>query len=100
MSSGTPVISTASGGPAEFLRDGENSLVVPVQDPEAIADAMKRIVADRSLRLRLSEHGRRLIEDRFNLDRYIADLDDWLQHSVIGRPRSPNSNLPQRKVRV
>jgi glycosyltransferase involved in cell wall biosynthesis len=51
---GTPVIATATGGVAEVLHDGENGLVVPPGDPAALAEAIRRYVADDSLRARLS----------------------------------------------
>jgi len=93
MASGTPVISTAEGGPAEFLRNGENSLVVESEDPEGIARALVRMAKDEALRVRLANEGRRLIEERFNMDRYVSELEDWLQHSVMNRPR-PAATTP------
>ena len=50
---GTPVIATATGGVAEVVRDGENGLLVPSGDAAALADAVRRFVADEALRDRL-----------------------------------------------
>jgi glycosyltransferase involved in cell wall biosynthesis len=50
---GTPVISTAVGGVVEVLTDGENGLLVPPRDPEALAAAIRRFFADGELRDRL-----------------------------------------------
>ncbi|MEV4419762.1 glycosyltransferase [Patulibacter sp. NPDC049589] len=57
MSFGVPVVSTAIGGQAEYLRDGENALVVPVDDPGAVADAVTRLSGDAALRSRLRAGG-------------------------------------------
>ena len=38
LAAGTPVLATATGGVAEVVRDGENGLLVPSGDPEALAD--------------------------------------------------------------
>ena len=54
LSVGTPVISTAVGGVAEVVDDGRNGLLVPVGDPEALADAITRFFGDPDLRERLS----------------------------------------------
>jgi len=52
-----PVITTAdAGGPLEFVVDGGNGLVVDAA-PEAIAAAIARLAADRSLARRLGEAG-------------------------------------------
>ena len=50
---GTPVLATATGGVAEVVRDGENGLLVPSGDAAALADAVRRFVADEALRDRL-----------------------------------------------
>jgi glycosyltransferase involved in cell wall biosynthesis len=51
---GTPVISTAVGGVPEVIREGENGLLVPPADPEALAAAIGRFFADPRLRERLA----------------------------------------------
>jgi glycosyltransferase involved in cell wall biosynthesis len=50
---GTPVLATATGGVAEVVQDGENGLLVPAGDAAALADAVRRFVADGALRDRL-----------------------------------------------
>ena len=50
---GTPVIATDVGGVSEVVRDGENGLLVPPGDPEALAGAVRRLVGDRALAARL-----------------------------------------------
>jgi glycosyltransferase involved in cell wall biosynthesis len=52
---GSTVIATAVGGVPEVVRDGENGLLVPAGDPEALASAIERFFADDALRRRLSD---------------------------------------------
>jgi glycosyltransferase involved in cell wall biosynthesis len=49
FAAGTPVISTAVGGVAEAVRDGENGLLVPAGDAQALATAIGRFCADPEL---------------------------------------------------
>ena len=58
MSVGRPVVATATGGSAEYLRDGENALVVAPGDAAALAGAVQRLATDASLRKRLIAGGR------------------------------------------
>jgi glycosyltransferase involved in cell wall biosynthesis len=50
---GTPVIATAVGGVAEVVTDGENGLLVPAGDVDALTAAIKRFFSDEELRERL-----------------------------------------------
>jgi GalNAc-alpha-(1->4)-GalNAc-alpha-(1->3)-diNAcBac-PP-undecaprenol alpha-1,4-N-acetyl-D-galactosaminyltransferase len=54
MSCGLPaIVSDASSGPLEYIRDGITGLVVPVEDIDALAAAMSRMAANAELRHRL-----------------------------------------------
>jgi glycosyltransferase involved in cell wall biosynthesis len=57
MSFGRPVVATAIGGQAEYLRDGGNALVVPTDDATALAAAVRRLATDDGLRARLRAGG-------------------------------------------
>jgi glycogen synthase len=57
MGLGRPVVATATGGSAEYLRDGVNALVVERDDPAAVAEAVRRLADDPTLRARLREGG-------------------------------------------
>jgi glycosyltransferase involved in cell wall biosynthesis len=58
MAVGVPVVATGSGGSAEYLRDGENSLIYrPREDPRALAAAVERLAADAGLRRALRAGG-------------------------------------------
>jgi glycosyltransferase involved in cell wall biosynthesis len=53
LAAGTPVIATAVGGVGEIVRDGENGLLVPAGDVDALAGAVRRFFSDDELRDRL-----------------------------------------------
>ena len=57
MSQGVPVVATRQGGSAEFLEHEVNCLVVPPDDPPALAAAVTRLSTDPELRRRLAEGG-------------------------------------------
>lgn len=66
MASGTPPVSTRSGGPDDIIDDGEDGFLVDRDDDEALADRMMRVTSDRALNLRLSENARRKVEERYS----------------------------------
>ena len=46
---GLPVIASPTGGPKEILEHCDNGLLVDVEDPLAIADALKKIISDQAV---------------------------------------------------
>jgi glycosyltransferase involved in cell wall biosynthesis len=72
MGLGRPVIATARGGSAEFLRDEENALVIDADDPAGLARAVERLAADKALRDRLLEGGQATAA-RFTLERFAEE---------------------------
>jgi glycosyltransferase involved in cell wall biosynthesis len=70
MASGRPVVATGTGGSGEYLRDGENCLLFPAGDADALADRVRRLSADPQLRASLRSAGQRLARvhtyDAFN----------------------------------
>jgi glycosyltransferase involved in cell wall biosynthesis len=79
MASGTPVVSTTSGGHGECLVDGENALTFKAADAGALASCLERLMHDPDLGRRLADCGRRLVESRLNLDRYASGLEAFLE---------------------
>lgn len=58
MSAGVPVVATSRGGAAECFEDGSEALLVPPDDPKALAQAIRRIVSEPGLHTRLVANGR------------------------------------------
>ena len=63
---GLPVIAAAAQGPAALIRDGEDGLLVPVDDADALAAGVHRLLADPALRARLAAAGARHVEAEFS----------------------------------
>ncbi len=62
MATGRPVISCAISGIPELVRDGETGFLVPPDDAIALAAALERIASDESLRIRMGQNARALVE--------------------------------------
>ena len=82
MASGTVVVSVDHGGPAEFLVDGENSLLFPAENAQALARQVQKAIESESLRKRIATVGRKLVEERFTLQRYVDDIEQFLTQVV------------------
>ena len=66
MEAGQAIVSTDVGGPAEVLQDRVTGLLVPPDDPDAIAEALAELVRDAALRERLGHAARTAMEQDFD----------------------------------
>jgi glycosyltransferase involved in cell wall biosynthesis len=57
MAAGLPVIATNVGGIPDIITNNENGILIPPGSPEAIADAVKLVMENSSLREKLIENG-------------------------------------------
>ncbi|MBN1558261.1 MAG: glycosyltransferase [Lentisphaerae bacterium] len=84
MACGTPVIATRCPyGPGELIADGRTGLLVPPNDPAALAAALRRLIDEPGLRAALGGNARRAVAGAFALPRVLAAYTDALAE---GRP--------------
>jgi glycosyltransferase involved in cell wall biosynthesis len=75
LAAGRPLIAARVGAAAETLADGEDALLVPGGDADALADALARALGDAALRARLAEAGRRGVVERYSGARLAEALE-------------------------
>lgn len=72
MGYGRPVIASQVGGVTDIVRDGESGLLVPAGDPEALAQAMSRLLLEPTLAATLGQAGLAFAQDNFSWDSVVA----------------------------
>jgi glycosyltransferase involved in cell wall biosynthesis len=78
---GKPVIATTRATLHEYIRDGEDGLLVPARDAPAMRAAIERVLGDPGLRARLGARGRARIEREFTT-RHMAERWDTVLRSA------------------
>jgi glycosyltransferase involved in cell wall biosynthesis len=63
-----PVVASAVGGIPEVVADRETGFLVPPEDPDALADALRKLLADPDLRARMGRRGREIALERYHPD--------------------------------
>lgn len=61
-----PVVSTLSQGPAWFMRDEENGLLVDIDDVDGLSSALQRLITDPALRSKVIDGGRQTLAKQFS----------------------------------
>jgi type III pantothenate kinase len=74
MRIGRPVVATMVGGTPEAVEHGVSGLLVPRQDPAALARAVSELLLDPQRRERMGLAGAQRAERFFDEDRLVADL--------------------------
>ena len=92
MGLGKPVVCTDVGGNPELVKNGENGFVVPPKDPEKLADAVTRLLADRALGETLGLQGRERFNREFTLPTMVKNYEDlylelWEKRALARRGR-------------
>ena len=69
---GLPVVAAASQGPAALIKSEDDGLLVPIDDPDALAEAVNRLIADPMLCIRLVQNGSERVEAEFSPGAVVA----------------------------
>jgi glycosyltransferase involved in cell wall biosynthesis len=87
MAASRPIVATTAGGIPEIVEDGVNGLLVPPRDQQALADAVVRALNDADLRRRMGEAGFARVNERFTVERMVAETAAAYE-SVVKSQRS------------
>ena len=82
MASGAAVVSTSGGALPELIEDGESGMIVPPEDPVALAVAIEALLANPALRARLGAAARTRAEAKFELRTQVGQLVDLVERSA------------------
>jgi glycosyltransferase involved in cell wall biosynthesis len=66
LASGVPVVASAVGGLLDFVVDGENGMLCPPQDPEALSVCIKAFIVDDAFRQRASDRARASVIEQYD----------------------------------
>ncbi len=98
---GTPVVATAVGGLGETVAHGERGLLVPAADPEAMAEALRRLLADPPLRHRLGAEAARYAREHWDSARIEKTYLRWFESALSDLPPEPQpARLPDLFTRM
>lgn len=79
MAHGLPLVAAAANGVADILEDGlaSGGIIVPVDDVQALADALCELIVDEEKRLRAGANARHRVTEAFALEAVGKELEDF-----------------------
>ena len=88
-----PVVTARTPAVEQVFRDGQHLLMVPPEDPEALASAIRRLQRDPALRAHLSLEGHRLYRERFTPAKLGALARSYLHELLDSTPSHASTVL-------
>ena len=88
MARGLPVAATQVGGTPEVVVDGITGLLVPSEDPQALAEVILRLRKDAEAARRMGKAGRERAESEFDIRRMVAEYETLYQESQASAKRT------------
>jgi L-malate glycosyltransferase len=86
LAAGLPVVASALGGNLEVIQDGVTGLLVPPQDPQALATALIRLVSDEPFAAKLARSGREHVASNFSFERLVSEVDKLYTQLLTKQP--------------
>ncbi len=75
MAAAVPGVSTDVGGVADVIADESTGILVPLDDPLALAAAVTRLLADDHTRREMGARARQAVLARYDVKRLVSDID-------------------------
>jgi glycosyltransferase involved in cell wall biosynthesis len=82
MATGLPVVSTTIGGIPEMVVENETGFLMQPNDPSAVANAIEKVIGDRSLVQRLGQAGSERAQKLFSIDKNVRELCTLISSSA------------------
>jgi glycosyltransferase involved in cell wall biosynthesis len=95
MAAGLPIIASAVGGIPVLVRNDSNGILVPERDPDALADALRRLLSDPSLCRGYGDRARRIVECSVNYNN-VAEYFTLLYREIARR--TPPADIPPFRI--
>ena len=74
MSQGHPVVATDNGGQREYIRNGENGLLVTPGDVDKLAAAIRQLISDEDCRHRLGRQAKEDFDSHMNYEHFYTQI--------------------------
>lgn len=75
-----PIIASNNAGIPDIIKDGETGILIPPKDPTALSGAIIKLAGDLRLCKKLGAAGRKRVEESFNLDINILQLEKYYKN--------------------
>ena len=84
MAAGKPIIATNGGGVPEIVEDGKTGILIPMGDPQAMAEAISRLAADPVMAETMGARGWERVRDNFTMEHKARKVESLYRAMLSG----------------
>lgn len=85
MNSGLAVIGTAVDGVPEVIQNEKNGILVPSKNPDALRNALERLIVDANLRKQMGKVGKEITQTKFSVTKMAEEMESFYIKSIQER---------------
>lgn len=82
-SAGKPVVATNVLGIRELVQDGVNGVLVQTDDPVALGEGLKRVIADKDFRTMIAANGKAFAHSECSIERMVEKYENLYREAVL-----------------
>ncbi|MDR3575103.1 MAG: glycosyltransferase family 4 protein [Anaerolineaceae bacterium] len=98
MARGVPVIASKRGGALDIIRDGENGLLIPVDEPVILANTILRLIQNPDLAQNIRVNALQTVIDKYTQEQIVDQILDYMSEVLDSKFRNVlNSSQVQNK---
>ena len=86
MAIGTPVIATDAGGVTDIIDDGQNGILTPIGNSDAMAEAMLRVTDNIEFARAIRVAGLRSVKDHYTVAKHVGRISEIYQKTLGVQP--------------
>ena len=75
MACGLPIIMTDVGDCRKWIKDGENGLIIPIKNPNLLAEKIIYLLENENIGLKMGEINRTIVEERSNYYKEMGKME-------------------------
>ncbi|MGI8641976.1 MAG: glycosyltransferase family 4 protein, partial [Pyrinomonadaceae bacterium] len=75
MASGTAIVATETVGAGEILENNVTGILTAIENPQAIANAIAKLLEDKKMKEILEKNARKRVKEKFGLERMVAETE-------------------------
>ena len=91
MALGKPIIASNVGGIIDLVRNGENGILVPPGDSDALGEAILQLLKDKNLSEKLGKNGKAMVYPEFDASVMVKQIEDLYESLLVSNcsPQRP-----------
>ncbi|MFX0141774.1 MAG: glycosyltransferase, partial [Candidatus Hodarchaeota archaeon] len=85
MSKGKPIVASNIGGPSEFIKDGENGILVDPGNTKQLTKAIINLLKNQHLQYKLSNHAQKILKNKYKniVKNHISFYESFIKRNYI-----------------